>query len=471
MTQSDSDDPVQEDDLMPDDEAALKLDRRLSPSARAILRFIQVSETGGKIEVFSEDADTVHLRKIVKSYRGHLYPLLMKRLGQVLRLGGVEIITQRDIMSLIDRLWADNISTLTKTELPFLEAVLKSPGDSLKSLSEKARFSYPQARRAQKRLSESGVLKIGGMLNTDQLGLERILIVLENPSLVLSGPYCQKELFVDGYSPLVLIVAIVPYAKRKDLMDTVRSLRDSTTNASVYSLSTGHPSFSGLYSDPQKGWSLDLLHFRLMLRKGGDPVTLADIPVPSTTENTRFTYGDTQVMDALIESLDDTANDIAKKTGLSLSTVFRKRASLLTNGTVISRARVNIPQLSDRIIVMCSPEVGGNLTPGWQNLPLTYISRISNLEDNSDEKMLLISALPAGSGTSVLSVLNDETSKVDDYSAWAVAAGMGGATKVSSMYDRRQNTWAYDVSRHFDAVTYSVLRKDASPYNIPLDLA
>jgi hypothetical protein len=208
-----------------------------------------------------------------------------------------------------------------------------------------------------------------------------------------------------------------------------------------------------------------------MLRKGGDPITLADIPVPSTTENARFTYGDTQVMDALTESLDDTASDVAKKTGLSLSTVFRKRASLLAKGTVISRARVSIPQLSDRIIVMCSPEVGGNLTPGWQNLPLTYTSRVSNLEDDSDEKVLLISALPAGSGTSVLSVLNEETSKVDDYSAWAVAAGMGGITRVSSMYDRRQNTWAYDVSRHFDAVTYSVLRKEASPYNIPLDLA
>lgn len=470
MTQSDTDDGSKEGQMMSKTKPA-DFDCMLSPSAQAIIRFIRLFEEGRPLDVFQEDADFNSLRRIIMVYRGSLHNDLVKRLKDVIVLGGIKIITQRDVMSLVTQLWEDNISKITKTEVPFLEAVLKNPDASLKVLSEKARQSYAQTRRAQRRLSDSGILKIGGMLNADQFGLERVLIVLESPSLVLSGPYCQKALFVDGYSPMVLIVATVPYTKRKDLLDTVRSLRNSTTNATVYGISTGHPSFSGMYSNPQKGWNLDLLHFQLMLRKGGDPITLAHLPTPSTSKTAHFTYADTQVMDALIEGLDGTANDIAMNTGLSLSTVFRKRTSLLTEGAIVPRARINIPQLSDRIIVICSPEVGGNLTPGWQNLPLTYTSQISNLEDKLDKKMLLISALPTGSGTSVLDVLNDETSKVDDYSAWKVAAGIGGGTKVSSMYDRRQNTWAWDVSRHFDAVTYGVMRQEASPHNIPLDLA
>jgi hypothetical protein len=68
-------------------------------------------------------------------------------------------------------------------------------------------------------------------------------------------------------------------------------------------------------------------------------------------------------------------------------------------------------------------------------------------------------------------VLNDETSKIHDYSAHVVAAGTGQSTKVSSMYDRRSDSWKWDVSKYFDALTYSVVRREASSTDIPLDLA
>jgi len=473
VTQSDSDDRVQDDKPMPDDDTP-KREKKLSPSAQAIIRFVKSFEEGATIDVLTEDADYSRLRQIVTSYRGSLYVSLMKRLEQVFKLGGVEIITQRDVMSLITQLWEDNISTLSMTELAFLEAIVQNPGDSLKDLSIKANQSYAQSRRAQKRLFDSGVLKIGGMLNVDQMGLERVLIVLENPSLVLSGPYCQKSLFIDDNDglPLVLTVATVPFSRRKEFLDIVRSLRNTSTNIKLYGLSAGYPNFNSIYSDPQKGWkALDLFHFRLMLRKGSDPITISGIPTPSVSETTRIKKSDTLVMDALIESLDGTANDIVRSTKLSQSTAFRKRAALLNDGIILPRARVNIPQLSDRIVVICSPEVGGNIRPGWQTLPLTYMSQISNLEDKSDKKMLFLAALPTGFGKSVLDVIDDETSKVDDYSAWIVDAAIGGTTKVSPMYDRRQNAWVWDVSQHFDALTYSVVRSDASPHDIPLDLA
>ena len=226
-----------------------------------------------------------------------------------------------------------------------------------------------------------------------------------------------------------------------------------------------------MYSNPKQGWNLDLLHFRLMLRKGGDPIVFADVPTPSISEHARFTYSDTRIMDVLIESLDRSANDIVKSTGLSLSTTFRKRASLLQSRTILPRGRVNIPKLSDRVAAICSPEAGGNIQIGWQNLPLTFTSQIQNLEDKSDRKMLLISALPTGSAQGLLDVLSNETSRADALSAWRIAAGIGGKTKVSSMYDRRRSTWFFDISQHFDARPYSAMRREASPYNIALDLA
>ncbi len=455
---------------MPDDDAPIFW-KKLSPSAMAVLRFVKTFEEGGQLEVFTEDADFKMLRKMVLSYRGSLYPILNRRLEEVVTLGDVMIVSQRDVMSLIINLWEENISRLSRTELPFLEVAIRNPGKSLSFLATRAALSYAQTRRAQKRLNDSGVLKTGGMLNTRKLGLERVLVIFESPTLVLSGPYVQKILMIDGYSPIVLVVATIPYKKRSEFLNTIRSFRNSTSSVSAWGLSDGIPKLNGLYFNQNRGWTLDLLHFRLLLRKGGNPLILSDVASPVPHEPHGFTYADVKIIDAIVDSFGSTAAELVNTTKLSSSTAFRRRAQLLKRGIVLPRARVNLPMLSDRVICLLSPDCSGDIIPAWDHLPLTYQSRIQNLENPSDKKVLLVSALPAGSGRDLIDVLDDETSKVHDYSAHLVAAGVGGSSKVTSLYDRRSDQWKWDVSKFFDAITYSVVRQDASPKNIPLDLA
>lgn len=459
-----------DDTIVPDDDAP-SFWEKLSPSAMAVLRFVKTFEEGGQLEVFTEDADFKMLRKMVLSYRGSLYPILNRRLEEVVTLGEVMIVSQRDVMSLIINLWEENISRLSRTELPFLEVAIQNPGKSLSFLATRAALSYAQTRRAQKRLNDSGVLKTGGMLNTRKLGLERVLVIFESPTLVLSGPYVQKILMIDGYSPIVLVVATIPYKKRSEFLDTIRSFRNSTSSVSAWGLSDGLPKLNGLYFNQNRGWTLDLLHFRLMLRKGGNPLILSDVALPVPHEPHGFTYADVKIIDAIVDSFGSTAAELVNTTKLSSSTAFRRRAQLLKRGIVLPRARVNLPMLSDRVICLLSPDCSGDIIPAWDHLPLTYQSRIQNLENPSDKKVLLVSALPAGSGRDLIDVLDDETSKVHDYSAHLVAAGVGGSSKVTSLYDRRSDQWKWDVSKFFDAITYSVVRQDASPKNIPLDLA
>ena len=459
-----------QDDLGLSKDKVPKFQRKLSPSASAILKFVKTFEEGGQLEVFTEDADFKLLRKMVLSYRGSLSTILEKKLEEVVNRGEVEIITQRDVMSLIVNLWKVNISNLTHAELPFLECVLKHPKYSLKELSVSSNLSYAQSRRAQKRLTDSGVLQVGGMLNPNRLGLDRLLIILENPSMVLSGPYCQKNLFIDGSPSVVFTVVNIPHTKVKDMIEVVRSLRNATTNASVWRLSTGIPRFDGTYFNKKDGWELDLLHFRLMLRKGGEEMAMSEIPSPTVEDPVKFTGAEVLVMDALIKSLDGTAGDIVKTTNLSESSAFRKRSYLLKNRIILPRAHVAIPQLGDRVITLLTPEIAGDIAPAWSKLPLTYTSQIQNLE-NKERRVLLSTALPTGSGRDLITVMKDEISKVHRYSIHRVAAGSGLTTKVSSMFDRRKKSWKWDVSRYFDVVSYGVMRKDASESEIPLDLA
>ena len=470
MTQPETESPGQDEAGLPENKIP-NYENKLSPSASAILKFVKTFEEGGQLQVFQADAEFETLRKMVMSYRGSLHSFLTRRLGEVVNLGGVSIITQRDVTSLIVNLWEENISNLTRSELPFLECVLKNPGHSLKDLSKRSGLSYAQSRRAQKRLVDSGVLKIGGMLNPNRLGLDRVLIILENPSLVLSGPYIQKMLWIDGSPSVVFMVANIPHKKTSEMIEVVRSLRDATTNASVWRLSTGIPLFDGTYFDHHAGWELDLLHIRLMLRKGGNTLTLSEIPAPTVPELVKFTGAEVLVMDALIESLDGTAGDIVKSTNLSESSAFRKRSQLIKNKIILPRARVSIPQLGDRVISLFSPEIAGDIAPAWSKLPLTYQSQIQNLENSKEKKVLLSTALPTGSGRDLINVMRDEISKVHRYSVHSVAAGIGATTKVSSMWDRRNKSWKWDTSRYFDAVSYGVMRKEASDSQIPLDLA
>ena len=138
MTQPDIESPGQDEIRLPKDRTT-NFERKLSPSASAILKFVKTFEEGGQLEVFQTDAEFETLRKMVMSYRGSLHSLLSRRLEEVVNRGGVSIITQRDVMSTIVDLWEKNISNLTRTELPFLECVLKNPDKPLRELAKIAK--------------------------------------------------------------------------------------------------------------------------------------------------------------------------------------------------------------------------------------------------------------------------------------------------------------------------------------------
>ncbi len=449
-----------------DDEATT---RKLSPSARAVLRYVSQFEKGVELEVFHEkDDDIVELKRMLVSYRGSLYNALYARLQEVIALGDVSIISQRDVMSVIRNLWRDNVSRLSSTEGPFLEATLRSPGSNLKALAQRAELSYAQARRAQKRLFDAQVLRTRGLLNTDSLGLERVVIIMEAPSIVLSGPYIPLSLMVDGYSSLVLSFAVVPTRRRDDLLKTIRSTRSSTERTAVYGISPGKPRFSSLYFS-HDGWRIDLLHFQLMLRNGGSPITLSSLPIPTTSEPSDLRASDLRIMDVLLEDFDITANDLSTRARVSTATAFRRRSEILKGNLILPRARVEIPALSDRICCIASPECTGAIMQAWSGLPLTYQSMIYNLEDASERSLLLMAALPAGSGQDVIGILQQEVSRVHDLKAFEISASAAQPLKISSLFDNKRGSWKWG-SYFFDARNYGTLRREGSQ-SIPVDLA
>ncbi|RLI54893.1 MAG: hypothetical protein DRP09_11565 [Candidatus Thorarchaeota archaeon] len=475
MTESEPDDISKDDEpVMSEDDADLAM-RKLSPSAKALLTAAKDIEEGVAVNLFQEDDESRHLRQMVSTFRGSLHSVLLQRLREVVQLGDVTLCSQRDLTSLIRELWQDNISRLSRTELPFLEAALRSPGRTLTEMAKNASLSYAKARRAEKRLRTSGVLRIGGMLNTHALGLERILILSQNPSFVLGGPYVSAVLFSDSHSPTVLHSAIVPHERIDEISEVVRSIRDSAESAVVWRLSAGHSRMSGTYHSSEMGWNINLLHFRLMLRRDGDPLTIADTHDRAGPAPTLLNGLDTKIIDALVDRFDVAANSIGDITGVSKSTVFRRRSLIIKNRLVLPRARVSIPRLSDRVCCILSPRCAGDIVHAWACLPLSYLSRIERLDrpKHKDAKVLLVSALPAGSGRDIIRILKEEVSKVheaDDFMVFAVSAGMQNYPRVSTLYDIRRSTWNWD-SNLTDVLSYGILRREASEYNIPLDLA
>ena len=148
----------------------------LSHSAKAVLRYIKKFEEGHGIEVFQKDPEIEDLRMKVRGFRGSLYSAVLRRMLEVISLEGVKIITQSDLMKLIEEIWNRNVSRLSPTEIRTLKGMLDIPGISLQQLSDAIGLSYSQTRRALHRMKQSGVLKVEGQLNQGQLGLETYII-------------------------------------------------------------------------------------------------------------------------------------------------------------------------------------------------------------------------------------------------------------------------------------------------------
>jgi hypothetical protein len=130
---------------------------KLTSSATAVLHVLQSFEERRDAEIFDDsDPDASHLRKMVQTYRGSLYSEITQRLAEVITLGGVSVVTQKDVISLVEEIWDSNASRCSPTELKVLKGVLEDSSLSLRSLSSVVGLSYAQTRRAAQRLRATG---------------------------------------------------------------------------------------------------------------------------------------------------------------------------------------------------------------------------------------------------------------------------------------------------------------------------
>ena len=456
---------------VPDTEIPQGLKTSLSPSARALLDVLRQMESREQTDVFQESSDTKRLRMMVSTYRGSISSALGKRLADLIRLGGFSTITQNDLTSLVTELWQDNLSYLSRTELAVLKGYTETPGVGLSDLAMRVGLSYPQARRAYQRLHDSGVLRIRGLLNLDQFGLERVLLVFKSPTLAISGPYVEKSLFVDGPSPSAYLVAAHPIERRQELAQLVKSLRNSAESVSLWHLSTGKVVFSDTYFDFSTGsWRLDSIHFRLACRGGGEPIVLGESAAPSTA-GLSPTSAELAIVDQLRMDYECTAAEVVGSTGVSESTAFRKCRELREAGAVQPRMLIDIPCLCERVVAMVSPNVAADVVRAWQALPVSYITKVTNIEDPARSRVLLLAALPRGAAVPLVSVLLSELSRADDYVAQIVSSGQESFVSTAAMFDRKSKSWKWSRGDFFDVRSYGVVRNEAETGTVPIDLA
>jgi len=458
-----------EDPMLKDDDSEV-LDK-LSHSAKAVLKILRRVEQNQSPELFQENPELQELRRWVSTYRGGIYTKTLRRLKSLVSRGGVQVITQGDLLVVIKEIWEQNISRLTETELNVLEGLLQAPDLSMRELAKHINLTYNRTRRALDHLKSTGVLRQEGRVDAASLGLDRLLIIQTNPTGVVNSPYVTRVLYVDGSIRRVFIKALIPSRHRNAFMDTIRTIRSLSDSTQVYALSAGLPRFGRTYYNAAKRkFEFDKLHFRLMLRAGGDDLTLGEFNVGAIRFPSRFNSSEIKIMETLIDDFDLTAHEIAKKTGLSESTTFRKRAKIVNEGIIRPRPKISIPQLSDRVCGIFGGEAAATILPAWSQLPYTTTSMITNLEDATEKKIIFTTALPAGSARDLLDVIHSEKSQVDDIEVWEVAAGTKNNLPVSALYDTDTKRWEFDYS-FLDVRSFSICRNEASRTDIPLDLS
>jgi len=256
-----------EDSIMPSSTDETRILQNLSPSARAVLQALCKLENGEQVVRFQQGHDQAldDLKRWVNTYRGGFCKAVKKRIRQVLSRGGIIVITQDDIIGLIHDLWSTNISKLSLTELKVLEGTLRNPVAGVIELAKKIGLTYARTRRAKEHLQMTGVLQRKGCFNVAPLGLDRILIRLENPTYVPVSPYFEKTLFID-HPRIVLVVGATPSGQRRVLEQTIKSLRTVSDSVTIWRLSIGQPSFrNAYYNKSTKQFTFDPFHFRLSL--------------------------------------------------------------------------------------------------------------------------------------------------------------------------------------------------------------
>ncbi|NHI83045.1 MAG: winged helix-turn-helix domain-containing protein [Candidatus Thorarchaeota archaeon] len=440
----------------------------LSPSARALMKTIRNLEDDVEIDLFQPGPEIERLGQIVASHKGSLHASLKTRIVEVLALGGIDVITQRDLWTLIEDLWCANVSKFSPTELTVLKGSVEHPREDLRNLARSMSLTYSQTRRAIQRLRLAGVLAKEGLLNFEKMGLQQILIILEAPKLVVSSPYITKTLFVDGPNPMVFQVASMPIRYIDDIQNIIRSLRGTSFRASCWYIYRGQLMFNGKYCDRRGEWNLDLFHWKMQLRREDEDLVIGE-QLRGKEEVMHLTPVDLRILDTLIENYDATASEIVEATGISESTAFRRRSQILEKNVIMPRCRIRIPQLKDRVLVITSPNCAGSILRAWSQLPVTYTTRLENIETH-ERKVLLFAAIPLGTTDSLLKALNSSMSRVDDYAAYSISAGSEVQLATSFMFNRKEMQWKWNKGDLLDARTYEIVRRECEGRSIPVDL-
>lgn len=447
--------------------------RRLSPDARTVLKVICHLENDGYHEQFQMTSDLKRIRTIVSSYRGSLCSDLKRRLESVYALGDVEVITSRDIFSLINELYNANISKLKESEIVTLKSASVNPRVKMSELEELTGIKYSKVRRAWLRLKSSGILHRVGVINTKKLALERILLIHSNPSFILSGPYITSTLFADAEQAIVYQTLLIPTVFIEGFRKLVVDLRNSCDNVSAWRLSRGTTCFNDTYYNRKSNqWRIDLLHFRLLLRRHLDELVVGEIT--RTMLNApiiKFGKSKLLVMKHLLNNYDAKVQEISTATNLSKNIVFRKRSEIINERTILPRVMVNIPVLSEGVITLAVSSAASMLHDAMTKLPFSFFSLLENIERPSIKKVIMLSCVPSGQARQIVSILEEERSMVDNIEPHMISAGERRPLDITRIFDMKSMNWKCDPS-FFDIRTYSMVRKEViHNYGLPIDLA
>ncbi len=447
--------------------------QRLSPDARTVLKVLCHLESYEHHDQFQMTSDLKRIHAIVSSYRGSLCSDLKKRLESVHALGDVEVITSRDILSLIDELYHANISKLKESEIVILKAVFGNPEVRLSELEALTGIKYSKARRAWIRLASSGILRRVGIINANQLAFERILLILSNPLFILSGPYVTSTIFADAERAMVYQTLLIPAAFSKGFRKLVVDLRNSSDNVSAWWLSPGTTSFNDSYYDRKSNqWRIDLLHFRLLLRKHVDELVVGE--TKRTTLNapiSRLGKSKLLVMKHLLKDYDSKVQDVSIATKLSRSIVFRKRSEIINERAVLPRIIVKIPALTEGVVSVADSSTAAMLHIAMSKLPFSFFSLLENIDRPSIKKVIILSSTPMGQAKQIVSILEEERSMVDNLETHVITAGEKRPLDVIKIFDLQSMNWKCDSS-FFDVRTYSTVRKEVIHNNcLSIDLA
>ncbi len=444
---------------------------RLTPSARRVLTYLRSLEYGACVDGLDTE-ESRRLREITSLYRGSLYRAVLKHLRRVVRLVGDAIITQAEIAEIVEEAWRRNSTRLTTIEMRVLERIVRCPVERTQHMAKSLGLSYSQVRRARSRLLRTGVLKIQSIMDVRRIGLARVLVYMVQPSFVISSPYLEKCLFIERPQRVVFQVLTIPQEHVSDILALVRLLRGTSSSARVWQLSAGSLQMSSTFYDTEfrNMWSVDTVCLNILARSEDSTLILS--PEDTTVAHRpQLLHTDALLLDRLRENLNSTASELSRETDLSESTVFKRRAALIKErGLVIPRARPRIPLLTDRLLLIVEPEEASSCLSAWRSLPVTYVTRITDLENKHLTRILMMASIPRGEGEMVRRRLRIAHGDDLTMQPMVVESGTDERISVAALYDVKSLRWRWEPNDFLDVIEFESAHGDQEGA-VPIDLS